>query len=157
MDGASWFRRWLSRHPLKEPSDLDRAQYTTEVMDRIRALEQPVAVSAPAAARRRMLWLRPALVAMTAAAAVAVVLLVRRSDQSQLTVVQGLDDSQPETARALRLAESPSEDEQWLEETLRLLEEFDEELPEDVFEDWSDDDWLDELQMLDEYELYASS
>ena len=32
---ASWLTQWLSRHPIKSPSDVDRAVYTQEVMTRL--------------------------------------------------------------------------------------------------------------------------
>lgn len=138
MDLATWLRQWLTRHPLKEPADLDRAQYTAEVMERVKSLEPPLTTPAPAP--WRMVWLRPALVTVTAAAAI--LLVVGRTAQPPIPVVQ--------------VAEQLSEDDLWLEETLQWLEEFDEELPEDVFEDWSDEEWLQELERLDE-ELFLSS
>ena len=215
MDLATWLRQWLSRHPLKELPDRDRAQYTAEVMERVRAIARP----APAPARRRIVWLRPALVTLTAAAAV--VLIVGRLNESHLDVGQGVQDAQRlaegkriplipqpadpeeeiiqslaaldelmlaedltgaqqwlenavpllqeldeepwevlaqdlETADAFMLAEDPAADEQWLEETLRILEELDEELPEGELDEWSDEDWLDELELLDD-DLFASS
>ena len=87
-----------------------------------------------------MVWLRPALVAVTAAAAILVV--IGRVEQSPVQVIQ--------------VAEQLSEDDLWIEETLQLLEELDEELPEDAFDDWSDEDWLEELELLDE-EFVTSS
>lgn len=177
MDLATWLRGWLARHPLKEPTDLDRAQYTAEVMARVRSLARPV--TAPTPASRRTWWLRPVLVTVTAAAAV--VLVVRMLDQAPQHVAredqqipwlseegrvplvakpaQGAEEIAGDAAgvNELMLAEEHSEDAVWLEETLKLLEEFDEELPEDSFDEGSDNDWLDELEMLDEDALLTSS
>jgi hypothetical protein len=58
----------------------------------------------------------------------------------------------------LMLAESSpaAEDDQWLDQTMQLLEQLDEDLPGDVSNDASDD-WLNELQQIDETELAANS
>ena len=42
---------WLSRHPLKGPSGIDRAQYTAEVMARVKAQVSPALAPAPPARR----------------------------------------------------------------------------------------------------------
>ena len=70
MDLTAWFRQWFSRHPLKEPTDIDHAQYTAEVMERIKIMESP----APQPVWPRLLWLRPALVGLAAVAVVAIVI-----------------------------------------------------------------------------------
>ena len=206
MDFTGWVRRWLTQHPLKEPAETDRAQYTAEVMARVRRLAQP------APAPRRVWWLpacrdavwswwcdagrpacraaaqawRPVLVTVTAAAAV--VLVVGRVNQAPIRVAHDAEDgpmvaavdkqpliAQPAVpedalveefaqsveefllAEALILAESSSEDEAWLEETLRLLDALDEDLPDGGTEDWSDDDWLDELDLFEDEDFFASS
>ncbi len=180
MDFTSWVRRWLTQHPLKEPAETDRAQYTAEVMARVRRLAQP------APAPRRVWWLRPVLVTVTAAAAV--VLVVGRVNQAPIRVAHDAEDgpmvaavdkqpliAQPAVpedalveefaqsveefllAEALILAESSSEDEAWLEETLRLLDALDEDLPEGDTGDWSDDDWLDELDLFEDEDFFVSS
>src|SRR3989338_5494238 len=48
MDLAAWLRRFLSTHPLKLPTGSDRADYTAEVMARVRSLETPEAASVTA-------------------------------------------------------------------------------------------------------------
>lgn len=58
---------------------------------------------------------------------------------------------------ALLLAEAPPSDDAWIEQTLTLLEQLEEDLPEGAADDPSGDEWLDELQWLDEHDLAASS
>ena len=48
------------------------------------------------------------------------------------------------------LAEDGGEDAAWLEETLQLLEALDEDLPVDSSDGWSDEEWLNEIEMLDD-------
>jgi len=55
-----------------------------------------------------------------------------------------------------QVAESPSADDQWVEETLQLLDEFDEDLSDETA-GTSEEEWLEELQQLDEGELATSS
>jgi len=57
----------------------------------------------------------------------------------------------------MTLAESPPSDADWIEQTLQLLEEIDEDAPEETTGDTDEEDWLNELQLLDETELTASS
>ena len=140
MDVASWFRAWLTRHPLKEPPalDLDRSRYTAEVMARVKAHGQTVWVPA----RRWTVFPRAAFAMATVAASI--------------TVVFGLTrwHLRPPVER---LAETIT-DEQWIEQTLQVLEQLDEGIPpEDAVEGTSDDEWFEELQILDDLELSAAS
>ena len=154
MDVITWLHRWLSRHPLKEPTDADPSRYTAQVMARIRAVEQPK----PSLGRGRVAWLpgvlRPAVATMaTVTVGAAVVLLLGRGDEAR----QGVTQRPTESHGQLMLAEEPLEDDQWLVETLQLLETFDEEFPEETWlEDSSDEDWLRALEQVDQELLTRS-
>ena len=144
MDLTNWLKTWLQRHPLKEPRDADRARYTAEVMARVRRLAAPD----PAPVRRWLPWPgRTVLALASAAAGLAIAVTV-----SQTVRVPGV----PPLPVAAVLAESPPDaDQAWLDETLALLEELDEEPPEDAVQD--DESRLEELEMLDDAELAARS
>lgn len=142
MDWLTRLTRWLSRHPVKEPADTEAARFTVDVMARVRALERPH--QAPAPAGSWLPWLRPVLVTAAAAAVIAVA----------ATSVNGPRHPQEQM---LVIAEEPAANEQWLDETLELLDAFDEELPEEPADAWSDQDLQEELQLLEEAEQLASS
>lgn len=80
-----------------------------------------------------------------------------------LPLAPGAPDDAEELAQelaamdALLLAEAPPSDDAWIEQTLTLLEQLEEDLPEGAADDPSGDEWLDELQWLDEHDLAASS
>jgi len=179
MDFATWLGRWLSSHPLKAPPAFDRAPYITEVMGRVKALGRPGSSRWPAV--HWLLWPRLALAATAAAAALLMVgrvqpparpLAEQLVDDAQLLAaleeplwlapaadgedVEGLAH-ELETMDTLLLAEAPPSDEAWIEQTLQLLEALDEDPPEELSGEASSDEWLDELQWLDERELAASS
>ena len=162
MDFMARLRDWLARHPLKEPTHANRAAYTAEVMARVKAR-----VSAPHApgvrVQNRLAWGWPRLAAGLAAAAASVLLALTvhgawrgqrlaRAAAEEAEVLVALD----EEALPLReedlllLAEMPAEtDEQWLDETLQLLEELDEALPDDATSGGSEEEWLKELERLE--------
>ena len=177
MDFTTWLRGWLARHPLKAPLNASQASYTTEVMQRLRALEAPNSMPA----RRWPAWPRLALVSV-AAAAVALLVVGRlhrpggqlagqlTADADLLTALGqpllpepgaavGLEElaQELELADALVLAEAPPSDEEWLEQTLQLLEALDEEPSGSPSDPAIPDEWLDELEPLDESELGANS
>ena len=76
--------------------------------------------------------------------------------------VSGLT-SEAEVIDTFQLAESPPSDEQWLQQTLQLLDQFTDETkgasPTGASEEApsSDDSWLKELEMLDDTEFSSSS
>ncbi len=184
MDFATWLRTWLARHPLREPRDTTPARYTDEVMAKVRVLQPPASARAPL-----RLWLpwRFALVAATAAAGVLVFVGTIRHTQRQLAsaidrdaqVIAAVDEIVPttpagngttpddlaqelQTADTLILAESVPSDDQWLDQTLQLLQQLDEDVPGDVTGTNShaadaQDELLNELQQLDEKDLTANS
>ena len=143
----------------------NRSLYTEEVMAKVRALS-PAAVRASEHSPSRfwLPWPRLALVALTAAAGIALVFGSIRSSTNQLAeqttheaqLLAAVGAFDEEAADEMLLAESPSSDEQWLDETVQLLEQVDES-DSDSPESSSSNDWLDELELLDETELSASS
>ena len=154
----NWLKTWLDRHPLKGPSTLDRAQFTAEVMAKIKAQLQPVPTPAPPA--RRLLspgrpvrawlpWPRLAMTLATVATGVAVMIGVTTSSTRQLTKDIGRDFQ--------LLATLGETDDQWVEETLQLLEVVDEDVSEETPADPFDDQWLEELEWLDETQRPAGS
>ncbi len=183
MDLTDWLKTWLARHPLKAPSDDDRARFTAQVMARVRALRP---VRSPAAWTERLLDLWPRMAVSLAAAAVVLVGLAllhhaesgqrladRLAQESELLAeldepMNGLavpDDVEHlaetlEQADAIVLAEAPQSDDSWVAETLQLLDQLDEELPDEPAAGdatSNENEWRDELQMLDESELAAKS
>ena len=183
MDLADWLKIWLARHPLKAPSDDDRARFTAEVMARVRVL-RPDGASAAWTDRLRSVWPRMA-VSLAAAAAVLIGFTLlhraasgqrladRLAQESELLAeldgpMNGVDVPDDvehlaktlEQADAIVLAEAPQSDDSWVAQTLQLLDQLDEELPNEPATGEAtsnDNEWLDELQMLDENELAARS
>ena len=153
MDFLTWLDAWMHRHPLQQPPETHRARYTAEVMARVKAL--PTAPTpAPARPGQWLAWPRLTLAVATGIAGFVLLGTVVGRPPQQLAQPPPVSES---PADALVLAESPSSDDQWLEETLQLLEELDEELPADAASDGSEEEWLEELQLLDEGPLAASS
>jgi hypothetical protein len=147
MDFAAWFRHWLQRHPLRTPPEREPAEFTARVMSQIRP--------APAEARRPAahwkLW--PGLALTCASAAAGLALAVWISGPSTRPMLARA----PSPAGPLTVvAEAPPDGEEWIAQTLELLQQLDEELPEDPAEAPSDQDWIKELQMLDDEELASS-
>ena len=150
MNATAWLKTWLLRHPLKGPTDSDQSRYTAEVMAQVKAISQREPASS--SVRLWISWPRLALTCAAAAAGIAIVLTI--SHHPAQRVAQG--DLPDRSSAMIVLAESPSTDEAWVDETIQLLNEFNEDLPEDASGS-SSDEWLDELQTLDENELAASS
>lgn len=177
MDIPTWLKSWLAQHPLKETA-IDREQYTQEVMARVRALSQPS--SRPFSIR----WPRLALTFASAFAGLVIAMgVIRMSEPFLADQISGevellatldspqddaLADADPQTLAeemkfldTLVLAQAAPQavpdDESWIEQTLKILDELDEEpSPADALES-SEDDWLHELQLLDENDLAATS
>jgi len=129
---------WLSRHPLKGPSDMHRAQYTAEVMAKVKAETQPA--PAPSPVRAWLPWPRLALTMATVAAGVLLMLTV----------------THPTSRRMSQLAQSQNTEDQSLNDTLQLLDQLDENAADDAT-GTSEEDVLQELKQLDDTELAASS
>ncbi|MDP3703532.1 MAG: hypothetical protein Q8R78_04030 [Candidatus Omnitrophota bacterium] len=157
---------WLSRHPLKGPSDMNRAQYTAEVMAKINAVESPA--PAPAPVRSWLPWPRLAMTLATVAAGVLIMMSVTHQAPERFAQPPSFDSTQdgalsevegpPELVAPVVLAESPAgSEDQWFDETLQLLDELDEGTSSDSAGNGSDDEWLEELELLDETDLAANS
>lgn len=148
MDLAAWLKTWVARHPLKAPSDETRARFTAEVMARVRALQSPA--PAPMPVRTWLTWPRLSLAVATAAAGLFVIGRLGGPSLPQ------------QTNLAMVLAESPSSDEAWVDDTLQLLDELEEEgsdnpSGESAAPDGGEEWLLEELQLFDESELAATS
>jgi len=101
----------------------------------------------------------PAVLAQTVAQE-AELLAELEEGKADLLIENGdtLDRALETTDTLLLLAEIPSQpsDEQWLEETMQLLDQLEEGVSSGA-EEGSNDDWLDDLQLLDDTDLAASS
>ncbi len=148
MDFMAWFRDWLSRHPLKELDPSQHSRFTAEVMTRVRRLSQPQPGQAPApwSPARWVVWPSLAL-----AAAGLVIALTLHRPGAEPEMVRTTPQSTP-----LMLAEGPSDDERWLEQTLLLLEDLDESAASDGSVD-EDAQLLDELEQLEQEEVATRS
>ena len=148
MEFLTWLQNWLRRHPLKEPTDAERSHYTAEVMARVRALSPLPGVSpARASVRPWAWWPRMAMAMATAAGLVFAVSTAHQTRRQLAQQPQGVTVSDPS-------------DEEWLEQTLELLEQLElegETSPETAGDGSDDEEWLDELQWLDESELSTAS
>jgi hypothetical protein len=186
MDFATWFRAWMTRHPLKGPSHQEQVGYTAEVMATVKLLAATPHMVHETTRHHLAWWSWPRLALALTAAVGAVTFIIgtqiaprqfaKRATRDALLLaaledpaevspaiddVEALADELELTERFL-LAESAGEDEQWLEETLQLLQELDDEFSSDpALKDSPDaadpDEWFDELRDLDESDVAASS
>lgn len=174
MNFTAWLQGWLTRHPLREPSDGERARYTAEVMARVKVL-QPSAVAQSAWIHRWLVgWPRLTLAMATAAAGVA--LLIGPIHQRRLAqrvvrdaaVLASLGEAiteplaieealreELEELDALVVAEASSvEDSQWIAQTLELLGQLEGWPPaSDLDASSGTGEWIDELELLDNSDL----
>ena len=178
MELMTWFQAWLTRHPLKGPAEAERASYTAEVMTRVRALDPPSAVVPASVPVRRWAWWSRFAVAMATTAAVAVTVSLVHQSRSQLATppLRDVGMSDPATlaespspgaaplwppagGHLPRFAgESPSTEEEWFEQTLQLLEQLEEDSSAETAGDGvEEEEWLEELQWLDDSELSTAS
>ena len=152
MEFSDWFQRWLSRHPLREPTPIDSRQFTYEVMERIESLRQ----SAP----RPLFWVFwPRLLLATATAAALFIIVSHLTQTGNDRLARQPPQSIPNTPsqpvisqEGVVLAEDKMSDEDWIAQTLWLLQELDDE---DIVDDKndgleSDEEWLEELEELGE-------
>jgi hypothetical protein len=184
MTFATRLKRWLKQLRLNVPDGEDRSFYTAQVMARVRALA-PTPNLSRIPLWNNLVWGWPRL-ALTASAAAAGIMFVlwsshattqRLADQvageSQVLAEVGepvngqvMPDAVDALAEELRmedlmvLAESQPADDEWIEQTMQLLEQIDETLPEAEgagSDPSSEDDWLQDLQMLDESDLASKT
>lgn len=159
MSLNDWLHTWLTRHPVKAPAP-DRDAFTAGVMHRLEQAPQP----------QRAAWPRLAWVAALAAAAVVLALRLpgganrlAASIEGDAAMLAALDVpvdgdlSDEQLASFIQLAEQPAgatDDAQWVEETMQLLDQLNESASDDNAAD--DEDWLHEIDSL-EQEPSASS
>ena len=170
MDFATWFRRWLARHPLKEPGEHDPGRFTAEVMARVREVA-PAPVRARPPAWFQQVWGRWALAAVAAAVLAVVVLRVVPRPEAQVARETPVQTVQPLASLpkspgsgapgtlTLAASEKVEDDASWLEGTVELLEALEED-PEDgtaASPQGSDEEWLQEIESIDDAELAAAS
>ena len=183
MSLTSWLQQWLAEHPMQEPRGAERERFTAEVMARVRALAPTPAVER--AARRwpvQLVWGWPRFAVTFAAAAAGIALaiglmrepsprvadeIVHEAEQLAALAPPELepllaDDAETladdlEMADTIVLAEAQPSDETWLAQTLELLDQIEEELPSDSEGLESDEEWLEDLELLDESDLAAAS
>lgn len=177
MSQSDWLTRWVSRHPLKTPGEGDATRYTAEVMARVKRVGPE-----PAGAPARWAWPQIGLALAAVCAGVMLASLTsqtaaRRTAERRVaetvSVLAQLEEpaadliepdlideaAELDEEELMRLAEAPSGgDEAWVTETLQLLDQLDE-APEDSSGTGkpSQEEWLQELEILDEAELTAES
>lgn len=163
----AWLRAWLFQHPVKEPPAALGRGYTEEVMRRVRATHTP----SPA-----FQWIprpRLAFALATAAACLLIVSVVGGREATRVAqhveedwqllaeLDEGLDPLEPrpfeeelQAVDQLLLAQAGSEAdaEAWIDETLEVLERLDAEDALPASEEGTEE-WLEELQQLDEAEF----
>lgn len=151
MDFATWFKRWVAQHPLNVPPAERPDDYAADVMRRVRGLHEP----SPARRVRYPVWHGwVTLTAGLATAAVGLILVLTLTPQSRIQLTRAIT---PAPGGLMRLADSSTED-SWMDQTLQLLDELNEELPADnADEGTSNDDWLKELDTLEQHDQASPS
>lgn len=164
MEFSDWLRSWLARHPLKSPTEFEQSQLTRAVMERLRMIHRETHPS-----RHWRFFPRLSLIAATAMAIVflAIMALPKMTDRStaHLERERSYDQSPQLPSQGqdfLILAQEPLSDEQWLDETLEILQEFEEDPftrveEQDSSLDYSEDEWLKWLELLELLEEVEAS
>ncbi len=176
----AWLHRHIQRHPVKLPAQEDRALFTAQVMERVRAVAQlvPARKSVTASWAQHLAWPRLSFAFAAAAGLLVVFVGLRATSHEQLArdilqraeVLAKFSDGEPlldndvealadevDTGEQMMLAENqaPSEDASWIEQMSKVLGQVDESAAA-VTPD-SDSGWQEELETLDEAEFSASS
>ena len=156
MDFSTRLRSWLAGYPVKLPAEHNAAQYTADVIERVRAIERPSAAPVPRQTWRHLTWF-----AAVATAALIMVVTGRQLGHGPLGPSGGLafhpalTNGETEAMAqemavldAMVIAEAePSADEEWIDETLLLMEQLGEDASADPT---SDEDRLLEDLLQDE-------
>ena len=168
----TWLKDWLARHPLRAPSESMQASYTREVMERIKEEVAPAPV---------LRWIpRPRLALSFAAVAACFVVWIMVGPRAQTgAVVRHID----EDFEILALMEEPVDlpldyedleeeiksmdvlvitqareaqsETSWILQMMELMDELEEESGPDG-DDQTLDDWLREIEFLDQEDLASS-
>jgi hypothetical protein len=146
MDVLRSLQEWLARRSLKDLSDADRASYTEQVMAKVRALE-PARQTVPTRPSVGWGWQPQWVLGLSAALVAVAVLVITRQPAERFA---------PPAPNHARMAENGTDDAAWLEETLQLLEELNEEPGDTAGDGMDEEEWLKELELLDESDLAAS-
>lgn len=182
MKFSIWLTQWLARHPLKEPASHNPAWFTAQVMQRVKAAAQPAPAIAPV--HPWFSWPRLGFAAALATAAIVLVAVPKLPTPGRLAnavlrdaqLLEALDEASLDPVindetdmlaqelqlhDAMMLAEAQPSDDQWIEETMQLLDQLDQESPDDSSASTpapsDDDDLLNELQLFDEHEIGVQS
>lgn len=173
------FADWLAKRSVKLPAEHDHKQFTETVMARV------TSEAAPHPLRQRSWWSYhlPAQLGLAVASAAVMVLIVGRAERApdsrlarnvereiQLLAAlnepaalepEGLyEDGLAEETRDLdtfALVEAQSADDQWVDQTLQLLDQLDQDPPQDESSSPTNDDWIKELDQMDEHDLNSTS
>ena len=168
MEFTSWLTNWLRHHPLRTPTGYERTRYTADVMGRVNTIAH--GETAP----QHSWWALPRLAFAVAAAAAGVAIAIgttRAVSSGRLAkqvaheaqLLAALDEPTPELNGdvgalteelklhdTLVLAEAQSDDTSWIEQTMQLLNELDDQAPADSTESSSsDEEWMNDLQLLE--------
>lgn len=145
MDFSRWLTAWLRRHPLKAPSDMGPA-YTREVISKLGRETQRTA----SPVRWWSIFSSPAY-AMVSLAAIALIVTALIQRPSAQTARQA-------TRQTAVLAESTESGDAWIQQTMQLLDQLEQDsASNDAATTQSDEEWLNELETLDEADLNSSS
>ena len=184
MDFTTWLTQWFARHPLKAPADEHSAQYTLEVMQQVKALAHPV----PSPRPTRIWFTWPQLSLATACISLLVLLAsvslhvstmyLARAAMKDAEVLEqfseGVEEplavedaemftNELELHDVMILAEAQPSDEQWIEHTLQVLDQFDDSTTHETTPHagtdagTSEEDLLNDLQLFDNAELPTTS
>ena len=153
MDFITWFQGWLIRHPLKTLTDEERQSSTESVMARVRAIT-PHQHRLPV--RMRLSWGWPRLAIAVATIAI-VVGVLRTTQQTRRQLAQQPHTNAPSRPATSSAGSPQATDDEWVDQTLKLLEQLDEDAAPDTSTESEDESWLKELELLDEHGLSGAS
>ena len=153
MEFMSWLHHWLARHPMKTPTQEEQRRSTASVMERVRVIG-PHQHDVPAQARWSWAWPRFAIAVATIALVVGI---VRVSQPLRRQLAQQPHQAAPTRPETKSAVPQTMTDDEWVDQTLKLLDQLDEEVVPDASTESEDEPWLKELELLDERDLSNAS
>ena len=153
MEFMSWLHGWLARHPMKTPTQEEQRRSTASVMERVRTMGPH---QHDVSARVGWSWAWPRL-AIALAAIVIVVSVSRVSQPVRRQLAQQPHQAAPARPDAQSAAPQTMTDDEWVDQTLKLLEQLDEEVAPSTSTESEDEPWLKELDLLDERDVSNAS